>query len=50
MEFQKIVNLHDRTSQNKDLPRFLTKKRIDIYDQLEEKFNVNKEIRIKRLC
>ena len=26
MEFQKIVNLLDTTSDNKDLPRFVTKK------------------------
>ena len=36
MEFQKIINLLDTTSDNKDLPRFVTKKSIEIYDQSEE--------------
>ena len=47
MEFQKIVNLLDTTSDNKDLPRFVTKKWIQVYDQSEESCNVNKEIRSK---
>ena len=33
MEFQKIVNLPDVTSDDKDLPRFVTKKWIEVYDQ-----------------
>ena len=36
MEFQKIVNLLDITSDDKDLPRYITKKRIKVYDQLEK--------------
>ena len=32
---------------DKDFPRFFTKKWIEIYDQSEENYNVNKEIRIK---
>ena len=47
MEFQKIVNFLDITSDNKDLPRFVTKKWIDIYDQSEGNFNLNQEITIK---
>ena len=47
MEFQKIVNFLDTTSDDKDLPRFVTKKWIEVYDQSEKKYNVNKEIRIK---
>ena len=47
MEFQKIVNLLDITSDNKDLPRSDTKKWIEVYDQSEKNYNVNKEIRIK---
>ena len=48
MEFQKIVNLLDTTSDDKDLPRFVTKKWIEVYDQSGgENYNVNKEIRIK---
>ena len=47
MEFQKIINLLDITSDDKDLPRFVTKKWIEVYDQSEKNCNVNKEIRIK---
>ena len=47
MEFQKIVNFLDTTSDNKDLPTFVTKKWIEVYDQSEGNCNVNKEIRIK---
>ena len=47
MEFQKIVNLFDTTFDDKDLPRFFTKKWIEVYDQSEKNYNVNKEIRIK---
>ena len=47
MEFQKIVNFLDITSDDKDLPRFVTKKWIEIYDQSEGNYNVDKEIRIK---
>ena len=46
-EFQKIVNLLDVTCDDKDLPRFVTKKWIEVYDQSEKHYNVNKEIRIK---
>ena len=45
MEFQKIVNLLDTTSDDKDLPRFVTKKWIELYDKSgEENYNNNKEI------
>ena len=47
MEFQKIVNLLDTTSDDKALPRFVTKKWIQVYDQSEKNYSVNKEIRIK---
>ena len=46
MEFQKIENLLDTTSDDKDLPRFVTKKWIEVYDQSGGNYNVNKEIRI----
>ena len=32
MEFQKTVNFLDTTSDHKDLPRFVTKKWIEVYD------------------
>ena len=47
MEFQKIVNFLDATSDNKDLPKFVTKKWVEVYDQSQENYDVNKEIRIK---
>ena len=47
MEFQEIVNFLDITSDDKDLPRFVTKKWIQVYDQSEGNYDVNKEIRIK---
>ena len=47
MEFQKIINLLDITSDNKDLPKYVTKKWIEVYDQSEKNCSVNKEIRIK---
>ena len=37
----------DRTSDDKDLLTFLTKKWIEVYDQSERDYRVNKEIRIK---
>ena len=47
MEFQKIKNFLDTTSDDKDLPRFVTKKWVEVYDQSGENYNFNKEIRIK---
>ena len=46
-EFQKITNVFDISSDDKDLPRFVTKKLIEVYDQSEKNYNPNKEIRIK---
>ena len=42
MEFQKIVNLFDAIFDDKDLPRFVTKKWIEVYDQSEKNYSVNK--------
>ena len=51
MEFQKIVNLFDTTFDDKDLPRFVTKKWIEVYDQSEKSFSVNKKkIELKHQC
>ena len=47
MEFQKIANFLDTTSDNKNLPKFVTKKFIKVYDQSQRNYNVNKEIWIK---
>ena len=49
MEFQKIANFLDTTSNDKDLPRFVTEKWIEVYDQSGGNCNVNNEIRIKTL-
>ena len=46
-EFQKITKFLDIISDDKDLPRFFTKKWIEIYDQSEKNYNPNKESRIK---
>ena len=47
MEFQKITNFLDINSDNNDLPKFVTKKWIEVYDQSEGNYDINKEIRIK---
>ena len=47
MELQKIANFQDTTSDDKDSPRFITKKWIEVNDQSGEIYNVIKEIRIK---
>ena len=36
----------DATSDDKYLPRFVTKKLIDVHNQSEKNYHVNKEIRI----
>ena len=48
MECPKIVNLLETISDDKDLPRFVTKKWTEVFDQSgRNSYNVNKEIRIK---
>ena len=47
IEFQKIANFLHTTSDDKDLPRFVTKKWIEVYDQSGGNYNVKKEIRFK---
>ena len=43
MEFKKIANFLDTTSDDKDLTRFVTKKWIELYDQSESNYNPNKD-------
>ena len=43
MEYQKITNLLGNTSDK--VPRFITKKWIEVYDQSGETYNTNKQIR-----
>ena len=47
MKFHKITNFLDINSDNKNLPQFVTKKWIEIYDQSEGNHVVSKEVRIK---
>ena len=47
IEFQKIIDFLDTTFDNKNFPKFVTKKWIEVYDQSGGNYNVNKEIRIK---
>ena len=47
MGFQKFKNFLNKTSNDKDLPRFVTKKWVKVYDQSGGNYNVNKKIRIK---
>ena len=44
-----MADFLDIASDNKDLPKFVTKKWIEFYDQSQGNFKVNKEIRIKIL-
>ena len=50
MEFQKNVNLLDITSDNKDLPRYVTKKWIEVYDQSEKITILTKKLELKHQC
>ena len=43
----KITNFLDTNFDDKDLPRFFTKEWIEVYDQSEKHYSVNKKIRIK---
>ena len=48
MEYQKITNLLDTTSDN--VPRFITKKWVEVHDQsgnAEDRYNPSKQIRFK---
>ena len=42
----KIVNFLN-TNSDENLPRFITKKWVEVYDQSEKNYSPNKEIRIK---
>ena len=43
MEFQKIISLLDTTSDNKDLPRFASRKLVEVYDQSEKTIILTKK-------
>ena len=50
MESQKIVNLLDTTSDGKDLPRFVTEKWIEVYDQSGKITMSAKKLELKHQC
>ena len=50
MQFQKIVNLFDTTFDDKDLPRFVTKKWIKFYDQFKKITLLTKKLELKHQC
>ena len=45
MEYQKIINLLDTTTDN--VPKFITKKWIEVYDQSGKLYCTNKQIKFK---
>ena len=50
MEFQKIINLLDITSDEKHLPRYVTKKWIEVCDQSEKVTALTKKLELKHEC
>ena len=47
MEYQKITNLLDNKIPDDKVPRFITKKCMEVHDQSGGTYNANKEIRFK---
>ena len=50
MEFKKIVNLLDITSDNKDLPRYVTKKWIKFMINQKKITTLTKKLKLKHQC
>ena len=50
MEFQKIANFLDTTSDDKDLPRFVTKNGAKLMINQEEITMLTKKLELKRQC
>ena len=50
MEFLKIVDFLDTNSDNKDLPRFVTKKWVEVYDQSEKAIAQTKKLELRHQC
>ena len=50
MEFQKIVNVLDTTPNDENLPKFTTKKWIEVYDQSERNTALTKKLELKLQC
>ena len=47
MELQRIINFTDTTFDNKDVPKILIKKWIEVYDQSLKNYQPNNKIGIK---
>ena len=50
IQFQKITNFLGTTSDDKDLPKFFTKKWIEVYDQSEKIITQTKKLELKLQC
>ena len=50
MEFQKIVNFIDTTSDNKDLPKFVTKNGLEFMINHKEFTMLKKKLELKHQC
>ena len=50
MEFQKIAKFLDTTFDDKNLPRFVTKKWIEVYDQPEKITFLSKKPELRHQC
>ena len=50
MEFQKIVNVLDMTSDDKDLPRFVTKNRSKFMINQKKIITLTKKLELKKQC
>ena len=47
MEYQKLINLLGNNTSDKEVPRFINKKWIEVYDKSGGTYNTNKQIRFK---
>ena len=50
MEFQKIVNFLNTAPNDKNIPKFATKKWIEVYDQSEKITILTKKLELKLQC
>ena len=49
MEYQKVLNFLN-TNSDENLPRFITKKLVEVYDQSEKIYNPKKKLELKHQC
>ena len=50
MEFQKIASFLDTTLDDKELPKFVSKKLIEVFDRSEKITALTKKSELKRQC